>query len=155
MIMSSTFRWKPFLLCLTIMAAALFVTLPLMFIGYGATIPYSMPFLFPFGTLEFFLGWYTGSPHLLNPVFAPLIALIQYPAYGYYLGRAADSDKLRKRIWIIIGLHLAAATIAIVLTYIEFYRPSREISAVERVRIPEPSNAKNAKPSRAESLLEA
>lgn len=100
------------------MVIAILVTVPLMFIGFGATIPFSIPVLFPFAALEQFVGFSIGSPILINPVVTALFAFLQYPTYGYVLGNASDTGELRKRIWIILVLHLAAAITAVVWSVI-------------------------------------
>lgn len=128
--MSDSFHWKPFLWCLLLMVVALLITVPLMFIGFGGTIPYSVHVFFPFAVLEQFLGFVTGSLILMNPVITLLVALLQYPTYGYFLGKASGTKELRKRIWIILALHLAGAVLAIVWSVIQlrhFMRPASEV----------------------------
>ncbi len=112
------------------MVIAILITVPLMFIGYGATISYSIHVFFPFAVLEQLIGFATGSLILLNPVITGLVAFLQYPTYGYILGNASGPHQLRKRMWIILAFHLVAAVVAIAWSVIQLrqlMRPASEL----------------------------
>ena len=109
--MTSKF-WKPFVWSLVLTLPTLFVALSSA-TGYSGTLM-PLAILFPYVV---FLRFAVDLDNA-NALLFLLAALIQFPAYGFFLGRANEAGVFQRRLLHILIVHVLVAAVAVLIVVV-------------------------------------